>query len=599
MKPVTDPELIESLKAKRSEVQAPVGAVQDEDLIQRLRQRQAEAVKQAPQETTETQESAVESGSTIGDFLRTTASIGSSIVAEPLAGLYGLTALAGTGGDTEAAAEAVATAREALTYSPQTEGAQQNIQTVGEFMAPVGQALETVSTAAGDTVYEWTGSPELAAVAYSIPTAALEIAGVKGAGRIKRLTDADVIKAQKAMLTDPELKYSGSVAEVKLNNKGQLVADKLGEKLVEGGIRENDVAVITNSTRPTQSQMQEMVKIFEQGRNNDIVLMSNKTTKPIGKSITNRLQSLASKRKGLGKRLENLLETEAGQAQIDIRNSLSGLVETLNSEGVKPVLNNKGGISLPDEWHKGTSFDLSTMNGAKKAVQDAFKLIDTKTKNGITTVKEAHKIKKNLDEFIDASKLSESGVPSQTLRRISEMRREINNTLSQVTEYGAINKELSSVISSMAPFEKFLNTGQSWSNAKVSSVVGESLKQLSTDSKYAASLVEDLTEMERYMKKSNMAFGDDPRALIQFRQALLENFNVEPSVSNASVLGAAGSLAASASLGNTFGAAHDAAKLIRAGVSKRKAKKIAEQNKKNFNMIKAAISKNKGAEAPQ
>ena len=393
------------------------------------------------------------------------------------------------------------------------------------------------------------------------------------------------------MLTDPELKYSGSVAEVKLNNKGQLVADKLGEKLVEGGIRENDVAVITNSTRPTQSQMQEMVKVFEQGRNNDIVLMSNKTTKPIGKSITNRLQSLASKRKGLGKRLENLLETEAGQAQIDIRNSLSGLVETLNSEGVKPVLNNKGGISLPDDWHKGTSFDLSTMNGAKKAVQDAFKLIDTKTKNGITTVKEAHKIKKNLDEFIDASKLSESGVPSQTLRRISEMRSEINNTLSQVTEYGAINKELSSIISSMAPFEKFLDSGQSWSNAKVSSVVGESLKQLSTDSKYAASLVEDLTEMERYMKKSNMAFGDDPRALIQFRQTLLENFNVEPSVSNASVLGAAGSLAASASLGNTFGAAHDAAKLIRAGVSKRKAKKIAEQNKKNFNMIKAAISK--------
>ena len=341
MKPVTvtDPELIKRLKSKNSEVQAPVGAVQDEDLIQRLRNKKEEAVKKAPKETTETQESAVESGSVIGDFLRTTASIGSSIVAEPAAGLYGLAALAGTGGDTEAAAEAVTTAREALTYSPQTEGAQQNIQTVGEFMAPLGEALETVSTATGDTVYEWTGSPELAAVAYSLPTAALELVGVKGAGRVKQLTNADVIKAQKAMLTDPELKYSGSVAEVKLNNKGQLVADKLGEKLVEGGIRENDVAVITNSTRPTQSQMQEMVKVFEQGRNNDIVSMSNKTTKPIGKSITNRLQSLASKRKGLGKRLENLLETEAGQAQIDIRNSLSGLVETLNSEGVKPVLN--------------------------------------------------------------------------------------------------------------------------------------------------------------------------------------------------------------------------------------------------------------------
>ena len=591
MQPVTDPELVKRLKEKRQNpVDVPVDAVVDENTINRLKNKRREIVRKEPSPTQEKETTAVQEGSPIGDFVRTVTSIRSSIVAEPLAGLYGLATLAGTVGDFDKAAQAVETARESLTYSPETVGAQQNLKTVGDFLAPVGEAFESVSSGAGDTVYEWTGSPELAAVAYSLPTVALELAGVKGAGRIKRLTDADVIKAQKAALVDPELKYSGSVAEVKLNNKGQLVEDKLGKRLVEGGIRENDVSIITNSSRSTKNQMQEMAKLFEQGKGNDIFAMANRTTKPIGKSLTNRLQALSTKRRGLGKRLENVLETEVGNTKVNVQGSLQGIVDTLNKEGVKPIMNSVGSISLPDNWYKGTSFDLSTMSGARRAIEDAFKLIDSKTNGGRTTLREAHKIKKNLDEFIDASKLSEAGVPAQTLRQIAKMRKTINETLSQIPEYGAVNKELSSVINAMAPFEKFLPPGQSWSNSKISSVVGESLKQISSDSKSAVSLVEELSDMERYMRRSGMGFGDDPRALIRFRQTLLENFNVDPSVPQASMLGAAGSLAASASIGNTFGAAHDAAKLVRAGVKKRQAKKIADQNKKNFNLIKAAIA---------
>lgn len=593
METVTDAGLIKRLREKRENMDLPIGpsVVTDADTLQRLKEKRTELIKKQPAEVTEeTQTSVVTEGSVIGDFFRTGAAVVTGAVAEPLAGLWGLATLAGTGGNVDRAAEAVSSAQESLTYAPETEGARQNLKTVGDLLAPVGEALTTSSEFLGDTAYEWTGSSELAAVAYSIPVAALELAGVKGAGKIKKLTNADVIKAQKAALTDPELKYSGSVAEVKLNKKGQLVEDTLGKKLVEGGVRENDVSVITNSTRATKNQMQEMAKLFEQGKGNDIFAMANRTTKPIGRSLTNRLQALSSKRKGLGKRLERVLETGAGNTQVNIQNSLQGLVETLNKEGVKPVMNSKGGVSLPDDWYKGTSFDLSTMSGAKRAVEDAFKLIDTKTNSGTTTLRNAHTVKKNLDEFISAAKLSEAGVPAQTLRQIAQMRKSINDVLAQVPEYGAVNAELSDVITAMAPFEKFLPAGKSWDTSKISSVVGERLKQISSDSAAAVSLVEDLTEMERYMRKSNMGFGDDPRALIKFRQTLLENFNVDPAVPQSSMLGATGSLVASASLGNTFGAAHDAAKLIRAGVNKRKAIKLAEQNKKNFNLIKAAIS---------
>lgn len=593
MQPVTDQDLIERLKEKREKpTNVSIGAVQDQGTIERLKRKRAELVKKTSEPTTseDGQESVVETGSVIGDSLRTIASIGSSAVAEPLSGLYGLATLVGTGGDFEKAARGVESARESLTYTPETEGAQRNLKTVGDFLAPVGEALESASAGAGDTVYEWTGSPELASVAYSLPTAALEAVGLKGIGRVKKLSDADLIKAQKAALVDPELKYSGSVATVKLNNRGQLVDDKMGQRLVEGGIRENDVAVITNSSASTKNQMREMAKIFEAGKGNDVLAMSQRTTKPIGNSMSMRLQSLASKRKGLGKRLQNVVEGDLGNTQVDIASSLGNIVSELNKEGVKPVFNAKGGITLPKNWEKGTAFELKTMSGAKRAIEDVFKLMDSKTAAGKTTLKKAHNIKQNLDEMIDASKLAESGVPATTIRKIAATRKQLNDVLSQVPEYAAINKDLSKIKEVMAPFESYLKPGQTWADAKVSSVVGEAMKRLSSDTAFSASLVEDLSKMERYLRESGMSFGDDPRALIQFRQTLNENFNVDPSLPPSSLGQAAGSLATSAALGNTFGAGHDVVKLIRAGVKKRDAKKLAEQNKKNFNMIKAAIS---------
>lgn len=595
MEAVTDPKLIERLKAKQqaSKSSSSTGqVVSDPDLIERLNKIREQTVVNKTEDIKEpeTATSAVTEGSVFGDFFRTLGAVGSSIVAEPAAGLAGLASFVGTAGDVERAAQTVESAREALTYTPETSGSQAALQAIGETLAPIAEGLETVSSATGDVIYEWTGSPELAAVAYSLPTLALEVAGVKGArGGITRIKDADLRKAQKAALQDPELKYSGSVAEVKLNKKGQLVEDAAGKRLVENGIRENDAAVITNSTPSTKKQMREMVSIFEQGKGNDILSMSNKTTKPIGVSITNRLQALQSKRRGLGKRLENIVEGEVGKTEVDIASSLGDINEVLRKEGILPRIR-EGKISLPDNWEKGTVFELSSMSPVKRTIEDVYKLFDMKTNTGKTTLKQAHKLKKNLDELIDTAKLAEAGVPSNVLRNIAAMRQKINETLSQVDSYGAVNSELSEIIGAMEPFSRYLKPGQRWSDAKVSAVVGEAMTALSSNSASAVKLIEDLSALEKMMRARGMSFGDDPRALIQFRQTLLENFNVEPSIPASQTGRAAGGLVVSAAVGNTFGAAHDAARLASAGMAKRAAKRQAEANKKAFNVIKMAVN---------
>ena len=132
--------------------------------------------------------------------LETLATMASGAIAEPVAGLTGIAAQVLPGGNT--GAEQVRATQEALTYSPRTQQGQQQLQAVGETLAPVGEALQAVEQGAGDAAFEATGSPAVGAVATAIPTLLTEIAGAffggraaKGALKTRVPTEAQVSRA--------------------------------------------------------------------------------------------------------------------------------------------------------------------------------------------------------------------------------------------------------------------------------------------------------------------------------------------------------------------------------------------------------------------
>lgn len=115
------------------------------------------------------------------------ANIGSSIVAEPIAGIAGIvTSLIGDSAD---GAKTVDVVRNALTFDPKTKEGKAKLKSLGETLEPVGKAISSTEKFLGDAVLEATGEPALAAMAHSLPTAALEALGVKGL-RSTRLKDA-------------------------------------------------------------------------------------------------------------------------------------------------------------------------------------------------------------------------------------------------------------------------------------------------------------------------------------------------------------------------------------------------------------------------
>lgn len=102
-----------------------------------------------------------------------------SIVAEPLAGLAGIYGTV-TGGVGEGV-RLIDKVREKVGYQPETNEGIRNLDALARALAPVNNALEKARTTLGDGAFNATGSPALAAAAYTAPDAILSALGARPA----------------------------------------------------------------------------------------------------------------------------------------------------------------------------------------------------------------------------------------------------------------------------------------------------------------------------------------------------------------------------------------------------------------------------------
>lgn len=117
-------------------------------------------------------------------------------IAEPLAGIAGIAKTITSGADE--GAKTVEAIREALTYKPRTVAGQEALQTVGETLAPVAKGMDLLDFS--EEIFDITGSPLAASIFATLPTAAMELAGIKGAPAIRRLRKA--AKKEKVLIKE-------------------------------------------------------------------------------------------------------------------------------------------------------------------------------------------------------------------------------------------------------------------------------------------------------------------------------------------------------------------------------------------------------------
>ena len=121
-------------------------------------------------------------------YLEPALTMASSIVAEPVSGFAGMAAMPFVGADR--AGDVVRGIQEDMTYQPRSVEGAGAMESIGSALAPIADAMEGGAKYLGDKAYDVTGSPALAAAAYSAPTAALEAMGLgvaRKAGRAGKL----------------------------------------------------------------------------------------------------------------------------------------------------------------------------------------------------------------------------------------------------------------------------------------------------------------------------------------------------------------------------------------------------------------------------
>lgn len=143
--------------------------------------------------------------------------------AEPVSGYAGM-----IGG-----AEAVPATQEALTYRPRTVAGGQIQAGVGEALAPIGEAIGATEEFLGETAFEATGSPAVAAAAATVPTATMELLGLKGARRAKRTVPANIVPERAPALRETEIRATAGEAAQDLAS--QKAEQFLLEQASEGG----------------------------------------------------------------------------------------------------------------------------------------------------------------------------------------------------------------------------------------------------------------------------------------------------------------------------------------------------------------------------
>lgn len=112
------------------------------------------------------------------------AAIASSIIAEPIAGLVGLTQAINPFADEGAGARAVQATREALTFKPRTEAGQESLQAVGGALEPVGKALKATEEVLGEAGFQ-VGGAIGGTIGATIPTLLMEALGL---GLVRKAT---------------------------------------------------------------------------------------------------------------------------------------------------------------------------------------------------------------------------------------------------------------------------------------------------------------------------------------------------------------------------------------------------------------------------
>ena len=518
----------------------------------------------------------------------------SGMAGQAVGGLAGIGETVFGGGALEGA-DTVKAVQEAMTYQPRTEAGDRTLQAFGGALEPVADVITAASEGLGDTAYNVTGSPAVAAAFYTVPDAVLEVTGLGLAGKASRTArlakESKKVNAATELLAEPANRVADPIGgQWKLDAEGVAVPNTTGIKLTDSGIMSGaEAALVTNSNKATKVQMKAMTDAFNKRAEG---IPTSSPAQIIGANAGRALTEANNVRKGLGQKMDAFVKGEKGATVVDSTPAINNFYSTLSEMGISGRPNvNTGKIELD---FRNSDISGKTFAGARRLLQDGF---DMTVVRGKTTLADVHKMKKSLDNLLDAKKLEQGGELGNVERKLLELRSGLNEAAGQVDGYRQLNQQYAAVLDGLSNFDSFRPAGKSWDSPAVMNNVGAGLKSASADTAKVNNMLEGLTGLNQTLSEIGAKpFSVDVVGLARYSDFL--NSNWSRSVMDAVPQGGwwrgarqnAQGAALSAMVGNKFGVANNMSGLVANGIDAKAAASAAKKAKENQGLVLKALS---------
>lgn len=243
-----------------------------------------------------------QSPGSIGEqFIGAAENVGSLIagaVAGPISGLAGIAQSLNPLAEQGAGARAVELVGGAITdfAKPETPIGISQQESIAETLAPVGEIISSAESFLGDNTLRITGSPALAAIAHSLPTATMEFLGIKGSKQFTKAPNPPSKREIKKSIIEssPEveiIKKAASAIYKEIDDSGVTVKQGKFKSLVSDMDKTTKKAGIDQDVTPKASGA---MKRFKSELGEAKTLTDIDTLRKVAQGVANQLDSTES-----------------------------------------------------------------------------------------------------------------------------------------------------------------------------------------------------------------------------------------------------------------------------------------------------------------
>ncbi|ANJ65526.1 putative ejection protein [Pseudoalteromonas virus vB_PspP-H6/1] len=438
-------------------------------------------------------------------------SMGAGIISEPVAGLSGLVSAGINGAD--AGAETVKGIQDwtSENFSPKTEAGINQAKAMGDFLAPVGEALESTRSGIGDFIYETTGSPLAAAIGTAVPDAIMSLLGTKPVASASRNYNTATKQAVADILKNsPQSKAAGRYI---IDAAGKVKTSKAFKGAVGQGFDEATMAAVKGAKMADKRKMMKMLGSLEDGLKDARKAVVSRPTDVVGDSAVERVSFLKKVNRQAGKEIEAASNGLKGKP-VDFDPAVQDFMQNLDGIGVKLDSKNR------------PIFSGSDIEGATAAENFIKKIVNRMRDTKAPDAYDVHRMKRFIDEQVTYGKVGE-GLSGRAEGIVKNLRSNLDNALDGAfPDYDAANTKYADTISALDSLQSGVGRID-FSGANANKALGQEMRKVMSNYKSRANILSALDEVDGVAKKYGAKFDDDIITQALFADELDSMFDLQ------------------------------------------------------------------------